>query len=196
VPYVSRIDLQADPWAGPFRGDHLVLNGDFAELHSDLGISRELYDDIMAWNEAAAAESHAATSEERSRLFAGHFMQKQYLLRRLRAELPPDIEVPEPRSTPPRRLALLRMQRAKGDCQPLWLIDEEPDRKQFWRPLDGLPLVLNERVRRWAEAARRQFGHRPDSDEIRAHQAEGDALTAEVRHELGPDFEVITYWRE
>jgi len=61
--------------AGPFWSESECQTPDFDELHAALGISRGLYDDIMAWHE----QSRVPTAE--------HIEHGQVLTARLRDEV-------------------------------------------------------------------------------------------------------------
>ncbi|GAB2876423.1 hypothetical protein [Nocardioides pacificus] len=102
APDVRCVLLRRETHAGPFWSDEEHLSDDFEELHAWLGISRELYDDAMAWNEdyASLASTPSEAWED------AHFARAQDLLRRLRAEVPSGIRVPEPRETRPVELRL------------------------------------------------------------------------------------------
>jgi hypothetical protein len=56
---IEWVELRVIEHAGPFWSQGECLSEDFDELHSDLGISRELYDDIMEWH----ASSRIPTKE-------------------------------------------------------------------------------------------------------------------------------------
>lgn len=86
---IRRVTLRAHEHAGPFWDDEEHLSDDYDELHRWLGISRELYEDAMAWNEESVASITCNTAQwQRS-----HFQRKQELLRRLGKEIKPGIEV-------------------------------------------------------------------------------------------------------
>src|SRR5688500_18958059 len=97
-PPVRDVHLRADEYEGPFWSSLGSLGGDFEETHADIGISRSLYDDVMAWNDAALAPDAAADEI---------FARQQHLLRRLADEVRPEIEVPVARSAPPMIISLL-----------------------------------------------------------------------------------------
>ncbi|WP_182525468.1 hypothetical protein [Nocardioides dongkuii] len=91
---VRDVDIRVDEYGGPFWSSDGALGDDFEELRAWIGISRALYADVMAWHDAAQA-APVATATQRAR---------QKLLRRLAAELPPEIEVtdsPRNRQPPP-----------------------------------------------------------------------------------------------
>lgn len=52
-PPVGLLSMRADEWASPFWDDEAgeELGDDFDDLHQILGISRQLYDAVMAWSE-------------------------------------------------------------------------------------------------------------------------------------------------
>ncbi len=54
-PVVRTVQLRAHEHAGPFWDDEGHLSDDFDELHRWIGISRELFDDAMAWNDELAS---------------------------------------------------------------------------------------------------------------------------------------------
>ena len=76
---VDYVQLRVMEHAGPFWARDECLSEDFDELHAGLGISRELYDDIMEWH----VSSRVPTSE--------HIARGEALTMRLAREV--DVEV-------------------------------------------------------------------------------------------------------
>ena len=84
-PPISVVRLEAVAHAGPFWDDDSCLGDDFEELHHWLGISRSLYDDVMAWDAEYQRNGH--------RSGRAHRVQRGELMRRLADEVKPGIEV-------------------------------------------------------------------------------------------------------
>lgn len=86
------VNLQLDEHGGPFWDEDGPVSDDFDDVHRWLGISRELYDDAMAWNDEFAA-LWGGLPEERKR----QAMARQHkLVRQLRQQVTADIEVVAP----------------------------------------------------------------------------------------------------
>ena len=88
-PVIRTVRLRAHEHAGPFWDDEGHLSDDFDELHRWIGISRELFDDAMAWNEELASLRSEPTDDWKRH----HSAERQELLRRLGHEVHPGIEV-------------------------------------------------------------------------------------------------------
>lgn len=56
---VRTVSLRADEYAGPFWDETSHLSDDFDALHTWIGISRELFDDAMAWGQEFADQRGA-----------------------------------------------------------------------------------------------------------------------------------------
>jgi len=162
-PPVRDVHLRVHEYGGPFWYSEGGLGDDFDDLHEDLGISRGLYDDVMAWH-SAALEAGAES--------AAVFAAQQELLRRLAAEVGPEIAVPAPRSAPPTTVSLL---------------DDD---------ISGLPVEasLEERVKAWKAQANTYAHATGDNDaEVWAWQDAGDLLAREVAAALGGDYTVTAH---
>lgn len=125
-PEIESVRLRRDTYAGPFWDGGVHISDDFDELHSWLRISRELYDDAMAWNEEYASLRSAPTREWED----AHFARGQELLRRLRAEVPPSVSVPQPRA---RRPVVLLLSDRAVDVAALSLSPDVAQRLLAWR---------------------------------------------------------------
>ena len=84
-PPISVVHLRAVPHAGPFWDDDSCLGEGFEELHDWLGISRSLYDDVMAWNDEYQRNGHKSGRAHRD--------QRDELMRRLADEVKPGTDV-------------------------------------------------------------------------------------------------------
>jgi hypothetical protein len=185
IDYVS---LAADEYAGPFRGRDCVLTSDYAEMHAMLGISRALYDDIMAWNDDAASLPRRAPDARARPIFE----RQQQLLRRLAAEVRRGIEVERPRDAPSARLVLLELV-ADTTADPPFL--QQVDRATGRRlALPAAPADLVVRVAGWI--ARSYLGDDPDEvgdDAVFAWQDEGAALVRELGDILGDRYVLTAF---
>ncbi len=92
-PDVQVVRLRAGTHAGPFWDDEGHLSDDYEELRRWIGISRQLFDDVMAWNDDFAANP---TVRRDAGWSARHLSARRALTDRLRREVRPGIEVPEP----------------------------------------------------------------------------------------------------
>lgn len=88
-PVVRTVQLREHEHAGPFWDDEGHLSDDFDELHRWIGISRELFDDAMAWNDELASLRSEPTDDWKRH----HSAERQELLRRLGHEVHPSIEI-------------------------------------------------------------------------------------------------------
>lgn len=175
---VTRVWLEPDEYAGPFRCEHGILSGGFAELHRGLGLSGDLFDDVMAWNEAEESTEPRA-----------HFAQQQELLRRLGDEVHEDIEVPAPRAEPPVPVELGRLNVA-GDELVLW--DAAAVESGLPTRLPPVLRDLADRVVAWMAEAWRYDESTGDNDAASwAWQDEGDLIARELQAALGDDYRVV-----
>lgn len=84
--------LQLDEYGGPFWDDEGHVSDDFDDVHRWLGITRELYDDVMAWNDEFAALWGELPEERKRQALA----RQQKLVRLLRQQVHAGIEVAAP----------------------------------------------------------------------------------------------------
>jgi len=91
-PVIRVVTLRSDEHAGPFWDDEGYVSDEFEELQRWIGISRALFDDAMAWNDEFAS---SPTAERDAEWQSRHSATRQDLLRRLRREVHPGIEVPD-----------------------------------------------------------------------------------------------------
>ncbi|TYL45354.1 hypothetical protein FXB39_18670 [Nocardioides sp. BGMRC 2183] len=78
-----------EPEAGPFWEGGVLISNDFDELHKWIGISRELFEDAMAWHEEYASLRTKPNDDWKRQ----HFDRQRELLQRLASEVRPGIEV-------------------------------------------------------------------------------------------------------
>lgn len=181
------VTLRADEYAGPFRGDHMSLGDDFDELHRWLGISRPLYDDVMAWNDEYVRLDGTKPDDWKR----PHFDVQQELLRRLAVEVHQGIEVQRARAEPPVEVSLLRLNQTASDSSRLVLWDASSVERDEATVLPPLPSALVARILNWVGEAWKYDHSTGDIDaEIWAWQDEGDALSRELQAVLGDDYEV------
>ncbi|MBF4161653.1 hypothetical protein [Nocardioides acrostichi] len=116
--HITVVRLDDVEHAGPFMSDQGSLGTDFEELHSWLGLTRGLYDDIMGWHDAAvrSGQTDSARAEE--------------LTSRLSSEVRADLEVRPPR-VPTRELRLTDFVDASVPTPPL--APELAERVRAWR---------------------------------------------------------------
>lgn len=149
------------------------LSDDFDELHRWLGISRELYDDAMAWNSRG-----------------GDWAEQQRLLRRLRKELPDRIEVPPARERPPREVVLLQL-RVAGAAGQRQLSEKRRPGRDEPEPLPLTEQDLVDEVAVWLDR-RRSFIRGTDENAAAHHAWEDQAtdLCRRLGEAWGPDYAV------
>ena len=82
--------LRADEHAGPFWDDEGYLSDDYEELRRWIGISRRLFDDVMAWNADFAATFNARRDAQ---WMARHRAAQRALSDRLQQEVHSGIRV-------------------------------------------------------------------------------------------------------
>ena len=184
-PEISEVWLDHDEYAGPWRSNEGVLGDDYDELHRWLGISRQLYDDVMAWNDEAEGPLGHDPAVRLAVVELG-----RHLRERLRRELPPHIRVREPHERRPTMVYLLLMKvTARG------VVAEPLDpRSRAARALSRLPHPLVERLSAWQEEFRSLSGGLPDDDpDVRRWTDGGRAIAAEIEGVVGPDHEVRLY---
>ncbi|GAA0980935.1 hypothetical protein ENKNEFLB_03964 [Nocardioides aquaticus] len=170
---VRWIGLRPDAYAGPFREKDGVLGDDVDDLHRWTGISRELYDEVMAWNEAHACLRGAPSEAWRDR----HHDWQQRLLSRMREEVHPGIEVQAPQAERPTEVSLTGLR---------------PEDVRGRRVLDALGAPLAGRVVAWVERGVLLWDA-DRTDDVAVHDWEdaGAALAREVQEALGPGYEVV-----
>lgn len=144
----------------PFWTSVFALGDDFDELHDILGLSRVLYDEVMAWH----ARSLAADADPDA-----SFRDEQDLLRRLADEVGPDIAVPAPRAERPEAVFL-----ARGDVDRLPPSPELRDAVTTWR----------------AQGAGLEHATGDNDAAIFAWEDSGVALARDVAEQLGPSYVV------
>jgi hypothetical protein len=172
-PEVDYVELRCDEYAGPFWEHRGHLSDDFDELHRWLGISRELYDDAMAWNSRG-----------------GDWAEQQRLLRRLREKLPDRIEVPPARERPPREVFLLQL-RVAGAAGQRQLSEKRRPGRDEPEPLPLTEQDLVDEVAVWLD--RRRSFIRGTDENAAAHHAWEDKATDLCRRlgaAWGPDYAV------
>lgn len=182
-PVVTRVDLSPDEYAGPFRDTGGSLGDDFDELHRWTGISRELYDDVMAWNDDVTATPGDPLADDTD----GLFTRQQDLLRRLGEEVHPGIAVAPPRSVPATQVLLSRL---RDDEQPGRLVVDGGTGGPA-RVLPPVPVGLVDRVQAWLHRRASHATARPSDEVIFAWEDEGAALARDLQQTLGDDYEVI-----
>jgi len=186
-PVVGRVELRNDEYAGPFWDDEEHLSEEFQELHRWLGISRELFDDVMTWNDEFVALRNPPTEQWKR----SHFVRQQELLRRLAQEVRPGIEVDAPRAEPPSRVMLrsLNVDTESGSRLVVW--SEEAIQSGQPRTLPPVPEDLVRRVESWvAEAWKYEHGTPENSDELFAWEDDGSAIARDLQEALGREYEV------
>ena len=182
---VDYVRLDADEYAGPFRGRDGVITSTYEDMHAMLGISRRLYDDVMAWNDEAAALPRRAPED----IARPVFERQQELLRRLAAEVRPGIEVESARGVAPVRLTLAELV-AEASAEPAHLqrLDVNSGRRT---PLPPVPADLVRRIAVWIEDTYKGDDADEAGDEVvLAWQDEGAALARELGDVLGEDYVV------
>ncbi len=92
-PVIRVVRLRCHEHAGPFWDDQGHISDDYDDLRRMIGISRTLFDDVMAWNARFAASAAVRPGAERN---ARHLATQRQLTHRLRREVPPSIDVPDP----------------------------------------------------------------------------------------------------
>ncbi|GEP34726.1 hypothetical protein NSZ01_24940 [Nocardioides szechwanensis] len=162
-PPVRDVHLRVDEYGGPFWYSEGCLGDDFDELHEDIGISRGLYDEVMAWHSASLAAG--ARSE-------ALFVVEQGLLRRLAAEVGPAVAVPPARSTPTAAVSLL---------------DDDVNSLPVEAALKAKVTVWKAQVSTYAHATG------DNDAEVWAWQDAGDMLAREVAAALGDDYKVRAF---
>lgn len=183
-PEVSGVDLRPDEYAGPFWEIGGSLGDDFDELHRWIGISRTLFDDVMAWNEDVSGTPGHPPADDA----LGLFTRQQDLLRRLAAEVHPGIVVTAPRGAPATQVALSRLrydERARR-----LVVDATADGPAHVLP--PVPTGLVVRVRAWLEERTSYATATPENDAaIFAWEDAGAALARELQQVLGDDYELL-----
>ncbi|WP_435747035.1 hypothetical protein [Nocardioides sp. SYSU DS0663] len=160
---VQDVHLRVNEYGGPFWYSEGCLALDFEEVHRLVGITRSLYDDIIAWHDEAlvAGENDPAI-----------YARQQDLLRRLADEVRDDIDVPVPRTSPPSQLSVLRT---------------DPERLRAL----GVPAELLSRVEEWRSRAGDHARSNGSNDAaIWAWQDAGVVLAAEISKALGEGYVV------
>jgi hypothetical protein len=171
-PEVRYVELRHEEYAGPFWDDQGHLSDEYDDLQRWLGISRELYDEAMAWNSEG-----------------GDWTVQQHLLRRLRTEVPSHIEVPPPRRHPPRDVLLHRLSVVGRDGERR--LREDSTAGAEAAPLPVLPLELLDDLARWL-GQRERFAY-GDDEQAAAHFAwedEGLELCRRLEELWGADYTV------
>lgn len=186
-PVIRTVSLRADEYAGPFWDDEGHLSDDFDELHRWLGISRQLFDDAMAWNEELASLRNKPTEDWKRH----HLARQQELLRRLGEEVHSGIEVESPRSQPP---LLIELSRLNVDAETGHLVswDEEATTTGQAKVLPPTPDALTKRVLAWiADASKYEEATDDNNSAIFAWEDEGSAIARELGQHLGEDYRVV-----
>ncbi|GAA4712156.1 hypothetical protein [Nocardioides conyzicola] len=186
-PVIRNVSLRAHEHAGPFWDDEGHLSDDFDELRRWLGISRQLFDDAMAWNEELASPQSEPPEDWKRR----HFARQQELLRRLGEEVHPGIEVEPPRSQPP---LLIQLSRLIMDAETGHLVswDEEATTTGQAKVLPPTPEALTKRVLAWiADAGKYEEATDDNTAAIFAWEDEGSAIARELGRALGEDYRVV-----
>lgn len=185
-PVVCRVELREDEYAGPFWDDEGSLSDDFEELHRWLGISRELFDDAMVWNDEFALLRSKPTDDWKRQ----HFATQQELLRRLGQEVRPGIEVDSPRAEPPMLVQLSRLN-VDADSAHLVLWDAEAIETGRAKVLPPIPEALTRRALTWiADTGKYEEATPENSAAIFAWEDEGSAIARELQQILGDDYRV------
>jgi hypothetical protein len=181
---VRELGIDLDEHAGPWQSDEGVLDG-FEELHS-IGVSRGLYDDVMAWHQEATEWRRPPTAAETRATEA----RGRELRRRLRAELPARITVREPHEEWTTHLYLHVM-----EITPQGLRFVSLDRRsRAARTLRRQPRALVERLRAWQQQLASLPPGWPETDPgVARWHAEGRAIADEIQRALGEGFEVHLY---
>lgn len=179
------IGLRADPYAGPFRYQGGVVGGDF-DLYDGLGISRELYDEVLAWNEEDASLRGRPSAAWKDR----HFAWKQGLLVRLREEVHPEIEVEAPQAVRPVEVTLSRLRpgRTEGEL----ILDAGGASSPEDKSVLVVGSALARRVLAWVKDGNRlDATHEASDAELFAWEDAGVELAQQVRDELGSGYAVL-----
>lgn len=186
-PVIRKVRLREHESAGPFWDDEGHLSDDFDELHRWLGISRQLFDDAMAWNDEFASRRSKQT-ENWKRM---HFARQQELLRRLGQEVHPGIEVDSPRTEPPTLVRLSRLN-VDADSAQLVLWDEEAIEAGRAKALPPTPEALTRRALVWvADAGKYDEATSENSAAIFAWEDEGSAIARKLQQILGDNYRVL-----
>ena len=180
-PAISRVDRRRDPYLGPFWEGGVHISDHFEELHRWLGISRDLFDDAVAWNEAYATHPGVPDAAwERT-----HHREAVTLVRRLRAEVRPGIDVAEPRvEVRERGPRVLRLSRTRVVAAQAVEVDGWHRRSRGAQTLRRLPADLVRRIGAWQEHAALTEGSEPTRED------EGRAIARALEEALGPGYEV------
>ena len=179
---LRELGLQADEYTGPFRTEALRLAEDYDHVHRRTGMSRELFDDVMAWN----ARSEGLVDVERDE--RARFAEKQQLLRRLRDEVLPGIAVEQPLDDDAVFVGIHAL-----DVEGGRLVHRARDAAAPREPvlIPPLPDDLARRLVSWVLAGRAHDYDDPAQwAEIHAHQDQGDRFAGELQAALGTGFHV------
>ncbi len=173
------IGLRADPYAGPFRYQGEVVGGDF-DSYDGLGISRDLYDEVLAWNEEDASLRgwpSAAWEDHR-------FAWKQRLLVRLRAGVHSEIKVEAPQAVRPVEVTLSRLRPGRTEVE--LILDAEVESSPDEKSVLVVGSAVATRVLAWVEDGNRLGATRQATDaELFAWEDAGVELAQQVQDELG-----------
>ncbi|WP_248580741.1 GNAT family N-acetyltransferase [Nocardioides sp. InS609-2] len=181
---LRELGLMADEYTGPFRSDDGALGDDFDEVHRVTGISRELFDDVMAWNDEVTGVGHRPTG--------ALFVRQQNLLRRLGEEVHPGIAVDSPQREPPVVVVLSSLNVDPDQSDRLVLWDEAALESGRAIPLPLISAALTGRITSWvADAWKYDHGTPQNNAALFEWQDEGSALGRELQEALGAGFHVL-----